>query len=129
MVSGELCIPESQGMREGTPDAIDLATQRIAMQHDGWDVQERTLHIGHVYRNEIEINGGHMQTLLVIDTCLAQRLGKCDDHRATTDTGFVRADKLLLLYEVLGIMHEYFGHGLTDGVRREKLTGLFIMNL
>jgi hypothetical protein len=39
----------------------------------------------------------------------------------------MRADECLLRDQVLGIMHEHFGHGLTHRVRREKLAALLVM--
>jgi hypothetical protein len=39
----------------------------------------------------------------------------------------VCADKFLCFYQVLGIMHEHFGHELTHRIRREELAALFVM--
>ena len=73
-------------------------------------MQQGEVHIGHMDGNEVEVNGGDMQTLLIIDTFLSERLGESDGHRPTADRGFLRSDESLFFDEVLCIMQQHFGH-------------------
>ena len=116
-------------MRKRAPDAVRLGAQRIAMHDECRDMQECALHVRHLHRKKIEINGRHMQTLLIVHPLLSQCLGQGNDHRTAADTGFVCANKFLLLYQMLRVMHEHLGHKLTHRIRREKLAALFVVNL
>src|SRR2546428_6816055 len=78
--------------------------------------------------DDIEVNCGNMQTLLIVHTLLSQCLCQSDDHRTAADTGFLRPDKLPLLHEVLGVMHEHLCHSQTNRVGREELARLFVMD-
>jgi hypothetical protein len=127
IIPGELGIPEPHHMREGAPDAVDFASERVAVTDEGRDVQERTLHVRHLHRKKINIDGRYMQTLLIVDPLLSQYLGQGNDHGTTAHTGFMCPDEFLFLDQMLGSMHEHFGHGLTHRVRREKLAALFVM--
>ena len=59
---------------------------------------------------------------------LSERLGECNNHRPTADTGFLHSDELLPLQKMLGIVHEHHRHHLAHRVRREKLARLMVMD-
>jgi hypothetical protein len=62
-------------MREGAPRAIDVPAERVAMQDNGRDVQERTLHVRHMHGHDIKVNGGDVQTLEFIPIKLQMHTG------------------------------------------------------
>ena len=114
-------------MREGAPDAVGLKAQRIAMHDDGRDMEQGKVHVGHVDGKQINIDCGHMQVLLIVNALLSECLGQGNNHSATAHTRFVCPDEFLLLDQVLRIVHEHFGHGLTHRVRGEELAALLVM--
>ena len=71
MISGEPCVPASDDMRQRAPDAVDVARERVAVADQGRDVEQRTLDVGHRDGDDINVDGGHMQLVLVIDTLLS----------------------------------------------------------
>ena len=99
------------------------------MQHHSRDMQERTLHIGHVNGYDVAIDSRDVQCLLVVDTLLSERAGQRNDHRAATDTGFHYAEKSPLLHQMLGVMDQHFCHNETHRVRCEELASLFVVQL
>jgi len=112
-IPGEFGVPEAHHMRERTPDAEGFGTERIAMHNNGWDMEQGAVNVSHMYRKEIDIDCGHMQLLLIVDSLLSECLGQGNDHGAAADTRFVCPDKFLLRDQALCIMHEHFGHGET----------------
>src|SRR5262245_49105242 len=68
-----------------------------------------------------------MRTLLMIYRLRSDDPSKRNDHPPTPHTAFLSADEFLLGYSLFCIMHQHPCHGLTDRVRGEKLTGLFVM--
>ena len=74
-IPGELCIPASEGMGKRAPDAVDFASERVAVTDEGRDVQECTLHVRHLHREDIEVYGRHMQMLLIVNPLLSEGLG------------------------------------------------------
>jgi hypothetical protein len=115
-------------MREGAPDAVDFASERVTMADQGRDVEQRALDVRHMHAEGININRGNMQFLLVVDLLLSQGLRQCYNHCTGANTGFVCAHEFLLLDQMLGVMHEHLCHGLTHRVRREKLACLVILD-
>jgi len=47
-------------MRERAPDTVRLVAQCIAVHDDGWDMEQGALHIGHVYGDDVEIDGRYV---------------------------------------------------------------------
>jgi hypothetical protein len=67
--------------------------QTVAMLHGGRNMQQRKLKIRHVNAFRVDIDGGHVQVLLIIDTGLTHFVGERDDHGAAAGCGFLRGDK------------------------------------
>ena len=128
MISGELGIPETHNVGKGAPLTVDVAAERLPVADQGRDVEQCALDVGHVHAEGININGGHVQLMLIVNLLLSEGLRESNDHGSTAHTRFHGSDELLLLDEVRGIVHEHFGYGLTDWVGREELTGLVVVD-
>jgi len=128
-ISGELGIPASECMGTRAPDTEDFVSERVAVTDQGRDVQERALHVSHMHAEGINVDGGHVQLVLVVDPFVSEGLCQGNDHGAGADTGFLCADERLLLDEVLGFMHEHLRHRQTHRIRCEALAGLEVVDI
>jgi hypothetical protein len=77
------------------------------------NMQERQLHIGHVDAFRINIHGGHVQVLLVIDAEFTHFVGERDHDGARTATRLLHRDKAARRDPgayILLVAQRHFGH-------------------
>ncbi|RKL14569.1 hypothetical protein BFJ72_g15377, partial [Fusarium proliferatum] len=116
--------PAAEHMGRGMPPAPDLSAQRVAMHHDGRDVQQRELQETHVDAPHVDVDARGVQDLLVVQPRRMQRVGHRDHHPPCPAGGLHDVDEAIGFDLAPGggrVPHEDPRHELRDVERREHL--------
>ncbi len=70
------------------PVAELFKAEAVAVNDDGRNVEERQLQVAHVDAFRINIDGGDVQMLLIVDAEFTYFMGECDNHRAASHARF-----------------------------------------
>lgn len=105
--------PPAHDMSHRMPFLPKLHCQAVPDNDDYWNVQKRKLDMGHVDGTRIDINGGHVEKLLVVESCVPDGFGECDDHRPTAHGRFVGKKEAARCYRLL---HDFDTSAMTQAI-------------
>lgn len=112
-------------MGQRVPFLVKPHREAVAYQNRCGNMQKRELDIGHVDGAPVDIDGGDMQALLVVETRIPDGLGQGDDHRAASHGAFLCSQEAAFLYDfsdVVPAAGKHLRHHPANGIGCEELS-------